>query len=306
MLPRGGYSSRVKFLANAGMLATATLWGLSFISTRVLSDQGMHPVEIYMYRFLMAYLVLLAVCHKHILSYSWRDEGLFVLLGLTGGSIYFIAENIAVTLTDVANVSLITTMSPIITVFLVAALYRNERPSQWIVIGSFIAIVGVVMVVFGGGEGASFHPAGDLLALGAAVSFSVYSIIIKKLNVTYSSLFITRKSFFYGLVTALPLMLMEPEHMALSQLASVDVLGNLLFLGIVCSLLGFLAMARAIQVIGPVKANNYLYVQPIVTMIAGWIILGERVLWTGWTGCALIIGGLWLGESLARGASGRR
>lgn len=152
-LPRAGYSQRAKIWANVGMLATCILWGLSFISTRVLSDHGMHPVEIYIYRFLAAYLLLLAVCHKRILAYSWRDEGLFLLLGLTGGSIYFIAENIAVTLTDVANVSLITTLSPLITVFLVAALYRNERPGQWIVMGSLIAVVGVVMVVFGGAEG---------------------------------------------------------------------------------------------------------------------------------------------------------
>ncbi|MCM1450572.1 MAG: DMT family transporter [Clostridiales bacterium] len=282
------------------MLATSILWGLSFISTRVLSDHGMHPVEIYIYRFLAAYLLLLAVCHKRILAYSWRDEGLFLLLGLTGGSIYFIAENIAVTLTDVANVSLITTLSPLITVFLVAALYRNERPGQWIVMGSLIAVVGVVMVVFGGAQGASFHPAGDLLALGAAVSFSIYGLIIKKINVTYSSWFITRKSFFYGLVTALPLMFMEPTHLPFSQFADIEVWGNLLFLSLVCSLLAFLAMARAIQVIGPVKANNYLYIQPIVTMIAGWLILGEKVMWTGWTGCALIIGGLWLGETLTR------
>lgn len=132
------------------------------------------------------------------------------------------------------------------------------------------------------------------------MSFSIYGLIIKKINVTYSSWFITRKSFFYGLVTALPLMFMEPTHLPFSQFADIEVWGNLLFLSLVCSLLAFLAMARAIQVIGPVKANNYLYIQPIVTMIAGWLILGEKVMWTGWTGCALIIGGLWLGETLTR------
>jgi len=301
---RGTLSRHTVLLANVGMLLTAMVWGLSFVSTKVLSDTGigMSPVQIYMYRFTLAYLIILCVCHKRILSYSWRDEILFLLLGLSGGSIYFITENIAVTKTAVANVSLITTLSPLITTFLVGALYRSERPGKWIVIGSLIALLGVVLVVFGGTSGASIHPAGDLLALGAAVSFSIYSILIKKVNATYSAWFITRKSFFYGIITALPFLLMEPEssRASLGVFVKPEVWGNIAFLGLMCSLTAYLFMARAIKIIGPVKASNYLYAQPIVTMLAGWVILDENVGWTGWFGCALIIGGLWFGETLAR------
>lgn len=300
---RAQQSRKALLWANVGMLATAAVWGLSFVSTKVLTAQepvGLQPVEIYLYRFILAYVVLLAICHKRILAYSWRDEFLFLLLGLTGGSLYFVTENIAVTRTDVANVSLITSLSPLITTFIVAALYRSERPGVWTVIGSVIALVGVCCVVFDGGEGASLHPVGDLLALGAAVSFSIYSIIIKKVNATYSSLFITRKSFFYGLVTALPFMALEPHHAPITILLRPEVYGNLIFLGVMCSLGGFLMMTRAINVIGPIKANNYLYIQPLVTLIAGWLVLGQNAGWLGFTGCFLIIGGLWLSDRLAQ------
>ena len=130
---------RTALAANAGMLFTCVVWGVSFVSTKVLSNHGLSPVEIYLCRFILAYLVLLAVSHRYFRSYSWRDEVLFLLLGLSGGSIYFITENIAVTKTAVANVSLITTLSPLITTFLVGALYRSERPGRWVVIGSLIA-----------------------------------------------------------------------------------------------------------------------------------------------------------------------
>lgn len=301
--PRSEMGRRTVLLANIGMLATAMVWGLSFVSTKMLSEAGLHPVEIYLYRFLLAYLILLCVCHKRLRAYTWRDEGLFLLLGLSGGSLYFVTENIAVTQTDVANVSLLTSLSPLITTFMVGTMYRSERPGRWIVIGSVVAMVGVVFVVFGGADGASLHPVGDMLALGAAVSFSIYSILIKKVNATYSAWFITRKSFFYGLITALPFLGMEPEHAPLSVLLDVRVLGNLLFLGLICSLAAYLMMARAIAVIGAVKANNYLYFQPVITLLAGWIVLHENVGWPGWLGCALIIGGLWLGERLNRQAS---
>lgn len=301
---RGARNPHTNLLANIGMLLTAMVWGLSFVSTKILSEEsiGMSPVQIYLYRFTLAYLIILCICHRQILAHSWRDEFLFLLLGMSGGSIYFITENIAVTKTAVANVSLITTLSPLITIFMVGALYRNERPSRWIVMGSIIALAGVALVVFGGASEASFHPAGDLLALGAAASFAIYSILIKKINATYSTWFITRKSFFYGIVTALPFLLMEPrEDLApVSVLADPRVWANLAFLGLVCSLAAYLLMARAIKIIGPIKANNYLYAQPIVTMLAGMVILHENVGVAGWLGCALIIGGLWLGETLTR------
>lgn len=84
--------------------------GLSFISTRVLLDNGLHPIEIYIYRSLIAYLALLAICHKRLLANNLKDELLFVLCGIVAGSVYFISENIALQYTLVSNVSLITSL----------------------------------------------------------------------------------------------------------------------------------------------------------------------------------------------------
>ncbi|MDE5608675.1 MAG: DMT family transporter [Muribaculaceae bacterium] len=299
--PRSATSKSKVLLAHFGALAATLVWGLSFVSTKVLTDKGLHPIEIYLYRFILAYIILLIICHKKIFAYSLRDELLFVVLGLTGGSLYFIAENIAVTKTLVANVSLLTSLTPIITVFLVGCMYKSERPSKWIVLGSLIAIIGVAFVVLGASStGIEVHPLGDFLALAAAFSFSIYSLVLKKINANYTTLFITRKTFFYGILTALPFLALEPSHAPLSVLGDPKVLINILFLGVFCSLMGFALMAQAVKVIGPVKANSYLYVQPIVTLLAGLFILHQTVGWTGWTGCALIIGGLWLGEELTR------
>lgn len=299
---RGGASGKSAILlANIGALAATFVWGLSFVSTKVLTDHGLHPIEIYLYRFIIAYVILLAFSHKKLFSYSIRDELLFVALGLTGGSVYFIAENIAVTRTLVANVSLLTSLTPIITVFMMGILYKNERPSRWIVLGSMVALVGVGFVVIGGSaDGVEIHPVGDLLALAAAFCFSIYSLILKRVNAHYSTIFITRKTFFYGVLTALPFTAVEPGHAPLSVLTEPSVVVNILFLAIFCSVMGFALMAQAVKVIGPVTTNNYLYVQPIVTLIAGWVILHQSVGWTGWIGCLLIIGGLWVGEELTR------
>jgi len=67
-----------------------------------------------------------------------------------------------------------------------------------------------------------------VLAMVAALSWAVYALVLKRLNHTYSTLFITRKSFFYGVVTALPVLALTTEHTPLATLQQPAVWGNIL------------------------------------------------------------------------------
>lgn len=195
-------SARAKLISHLGAIIVVAAWGGSFVSTKILTVHGMGPVEIYIYRFLMAYLLVLAMCHKRLKADSLRDEILFLVCGLCGSSIYFIAENTAVTYTNVSDVSMITTLSPLITTFIIAALYKSERPGVWFYVGSAIAFIGVGCIIFKDGlrqASESSHSSlsttiGDLLALGAALSWAVYSVVLRKLTATYSAQFITSQS----------------------------------------------------------------------------------------------------------------
>ena len=73
---------RSLLLAHLGALMAVLAWGISFVNTRVLLDNGLHPVEIYVYRFSLAYVLLLLFCHKKVFGNSWRDELLFMVLSL--------------------------------------------------------------------------------------------------------------------------------------------------------------------------------------------------------------------------------
>lgn len=292
-------------LSHLGAVLAVTAWGLSFVSTKVLLDNGLHPVEIYVYRFVLAYLLILAVCHKRFMSNSWRDEGLFALCGLSAGSIYFIAENTALQYTLATNVSLITSLSPILTTMLVGFLYKSERPGRGFVFGSTIAFLGVGLVVFNSStlENTSFqiNPIGDLLSLLAAIGWALYSLILRRLNATYDVLYITRKTFFYGVVTALPFLAAEPEVSSITLLLRPEVYGNLLFLGLFASMFSYLIWAQTVKVLGALQASNYLYFQPIVTLVASVWLISEPLTWIGIAGCVLIIGGVWLSDRLSAG-----
>ena len=298
----GNFTKSASILAHVGALITVTAWGVSFVSTKVLLENGLGPAEIYIYRFILAYILILIACHNRLWSNSFRDELLFMTCGLCAGSIYFISENMALEYTYVTNVSLLVTTSPLITTMLMWMLYKNEKLGKGTIIGSLIAFTGVACVIFNSSSNVEIKPLGDILSLLAALSWSIYSLVLKKLNALYSVMFISRKTFFYGVLTALPFMFFQPEICSPTVLLKTEVWANLLFLGAFASMIAYILWAQSVKHLGAIKASNYMYISPIITLVASVAFLGEPLSIIGGIGCALILGGMWFGEYLDRKA----
>ena len=291
----------MKILANICALLVMVAWGTSFLSSKVLMvDGGFTPVEVFIYRFVFAYCILLAMTFKKIKANNYKDEILFLICGLCAGSIYFVAENYALKYTTTGNVSLLVAISPLFTTVLMAFIYRF-MPRFNVIFGSIIAFVGVGCIIISSGEGLEINPLGDIIALCAALSWSIYTIVVKRLTPIYSSFFISRKLFFYGVITALPLLWIQDQPLKLNlifDLNQPEYMMNFIFLGLFCSALAYLAWNWAMKILGPIKANNYLYMQPIVTMVAGYFVLGEQIILLGYIGCLLIVGGIIISEKI--------
>lgn len=288
-----------------GGLIAILFWGLSFVSTSIIMNQGhLSPTEAYIYRFTIAYAIVLCFSHKRWFCNNWKDEMLMLLCGMSSGSIYFIAENTALEMTLASNVSLLSSTSPLVTVLIVGLIYKSERPGAGLIVGSIIAFLGVVCIIFNsinssGSDGISISPIGDLLAFSTAFSWALYSIMLKRLNVVYDTMLITRKTFFYGLLTALPFLFFEPNHAnLLSVIKNPVVIGNILFLAIGASIISFFLWARTVEKLGAVKANNFMYLQPVVTLIGSALILHEPITVFGVIGLILVLFGLWFGDFL--------
>ncbi|MDE6321920.1 MAG: DMT family transporter [Muribaculaceae bacterium] len=304
-MPSKKFSASSLLWCHIGAILAVSAWGVSFISTKILqADNGLTPTEVYLLRFSLAYLAILTVSHDRLWANSLRDEFLLFTGGLCGGSIYFMAENSSLQYTYVSNVALLTALAPLITALIVGLLYRSERPGVGLIIGSVMAFVGVSFVVFnssGDPESAPSNQAlGDTLAILSAVGWSIYTIVLRKVNALYTAWFISRKTFFYGLLTALPFLLTQDHVSSPTVLTKPEVWGNILFLGLFCSMGAYIIWAQTIKRLGPVKASNYLYLSPVVTLIASYIILGESISLIGTIGCVLILGGVWLGDELER------
>ena len=285
---------------------TVAIWGSTFVFTKMLLQNGLSPAQIFTLRFIIAYLLLLAyqlfshpsLLTSHLLCNSWRDELLMVLLGITGGSVYFLTENAAMLYTTATNTSLIVCSCPLFAMLLFAIVYRHsEHISRMQALGSIIACMGMAVVVLNGHFVLHLSPLGDMLAFGACLCWAVYSLLMKSALERYSSLFITRKVFFYGLVTIIPYYYFVPGLPSMDVLFRPEVFWNLLFLSVIASMLCYIMWNWVIGKLGAVVATNWVYFNPITTIIFAWWLLHEQI--TVWflLGSALILLGMYFADN---------
>ena len=268
------------------------IWGCTFVQTKVLINAGLRPDEIFFFRFVLAYTLMLPFAGKRLFLDNVKDELLALALGLSGGSLYFVTENYALAYGYCYNVSLIVCLTPLITVILVGLVYKQECMNKWGYRGSLIALVGMALVVFNGNFILKLSPLGDILALAACICWALYSLIIKRLQSRYSTMLVTRKVFGYGLLTILPLLAVNGISWEILFAGDAVVWGNLLALGCVASMLCFLGWNWCLEKIGIVRATNFIYLNPILTMLTSALVLGERITWMAVVGAALILSGL--------------
>ena len=288
-----------RLLYHATAFLVVSIWGSTFVFTKLLLLAGLTPAQIFTLRFIIAYLMLLVFCLWRGIRWmadSWKDELLMAGLGISGGSLYFLAENGAMNYTTTTNTSLIVCLCPLFASALISLFYKSQRLSRTQTLGTLMAAAGVVVVVMNGHFVLHLSPKGDALAFVACLCWAVYSLLMIPANARYDTVFITRKVFFYGLLSMIPYFMLRPglnTHLLLGQPA---LLWNLLFLGCVASTLCFLAWNWTMKKLGAVVVTNYVYFNPVVTILFAWLLLSEPITVYFLLGTLLILVGMYLSD----------
>lgn len=287
-------------LAIVTALCVCAIWGETFVSTKIVLGEGLMPSDIFFYRFLLGYVCIWAFSYKRLWADNWQDELLLLVLGIMGGSLYFLTENMALMFSTASNVAILVGSTPLITAVLMALFYKDERMCTRQMVGSLLAFGGMALVILNGQVMLHLNPKGDILALGASLTWAFYSLIIKKLSRHYNALFITRKIFIYGLLSILPyLWTQSPLQTDLTILSKPTVWVNLLYLGVVASMLCFVAWNWTLKQLGTVRATNIIYLQSFFTMFFSYLILDERITLMAICGTATLILGMYMAGKAA-------
>lgn len=291
-----------KAIAHILALFTVAVWGLTFISTKVLLID-FTPLQILFMRFLVGFLVLCALRPRLLRLKERRHEVLFMAAGLTGMVIYYLLENISLLYADASFVSVAVSTAPLFTAIL-GFIVLKERGFGPLFVGGFVlAIAGIAFTCVQGSavSDAYASPLGVALCLAAAMSWAVYSLIVRKLAfLGYETIASTKRTFAWGLAFMAIALVVTHEPWDAGALFEIQNIGNLLFLGAVASAGCFVTWGLAVSRLGATMASVYIYLTPPITVVAGVLILGEPFTPLIGLGIVLVLAGVFLSELQGR------
>jgi drug/metabolite transporter (DMT)-like permease len=293
--------------ALAAIIACVLLWGFSFISTKI-AIVVYPPMSLGMLRFAIAliflYFIKLKLAPKEKLCV--KDIPMLFAAGFSGVTMYFFCENNGIAFVSASEASIAVSSIPIIimiTEWLVAKITflkrkrmsHNEkenkpvhRARQWI--GCFVSIGGVWLVA-----GVSFAISGSITGYiymaGAVISWVVYSFLTRPLFASHSGIYIVFWQSVAGFICFIPFSIVEYQSWGK---ATVEVIIHLIFLGVFCSAIGYWLYVRAMEILGVTVSSFFINLIPVVTVVAGFFMLGERLETLQWLGAALVITGVYL------------
>lgn len=271
---------------------TILIWGTTFISTKVLLSV-FTPIEILFIRFIIGYLALWCIFPHRLTLKSSGENLYFAAAGLCGVTLYYLLENIALTFTLASNVGVIISVAPFFTAIFSTLFLKEGKTGKHFYMGFLMAIAGVCLISFPQGSGLSFHPAGDLLAILAAVVWAVYSTLTKKISTFgYDAVPVTRRTFFFGLLFMLPFLCIMDFKISPADILHPQNALNLLFLGLGASALCFVTWNLAVRILGSVRTSVYIYMVPVITSATSVLILHEHITKTALAGILLTLAGL--------------
>lgn len=283
-----------KYKGHIAAGVTVIIWATTFVSTKVLLKSFL-PIEILFIRFLLGFIALAIVSPKIIPFKNWKEEFYFICAGISGVFLYYYLENVALTYTFAMNVGIIGSLSPFMTALLSRFVLKQGKLYKMFIMGFIFSLIGISLISLNGAI--QVNPIGDGLAFIAIFFWAIYSLFVKKISsFGYSTIGMTKKIFFYGLITMLPVLLLSIDHFDFSRLANGENFWNLIFLGLGASATCFVTWNFSVKMLGPVRSSIYIYSIPMLTTISSVIILHEPLSLKTFFGICLTLLGLFLSE----------
>ena len=284
-----------KYLGYTMAFITIFVWGTTYAITKNLLNY-FTPFEVLFLRFLIAYLFLLVVKPTFNFKLNFKEEKLFLLLGLTGGMLYFLVENLALKYTSASNVGLIVSSIPIFSSIIAHFTTEDEKFDKNLILGFALAITGIFLILYNGNKVLKINPIGDILAVVCSIIWAIYSNLLRKVDKSYSGILVVRKTFFYGLMFMLPGLYLLKVKIHFEYLFNKDVSFSIFYLALVASSICFIMWSRSINIIGIIKTTNFIYLIPLVAMVSSVLILDEKITPLMVTGGLLILSGVLIND----------
>jgi RarD protein len=258
-------------------LVAIIFWGASFVATKSLLD-SLTPLGIIYIRIILGIVaaLIIALIRKRNFSIKKKDIRGILILSIISITHLWIQVT-GMQYTSASNTGWIIGIVPVIMAIMGFALYK-ERMSTIQLVGAIIAFSGLLTLISKGDlSSISFiSNYGDLLVLGSAFTWSIYSFYGKKVTLDYPPSLTILYLFITMLVLLSPVTLSSEFYHNISLLSNTD-WGALIFLGIFCSGIAYVLWAEAMSELPANRVGAFLYLEPFVTVFTAWLLLNENI-----------------------------
>ena len=277
------------------MLTLIIFWGSSFVVVKIALDEGLTPVAIATFRFLIAGGLFLATLlfkknkeRDYKLLVEKRDAATLLFLALTGVTFFFTIQYTGIKMAGPSIAAIfVCLLSPIFISVLSARMFEEHLMKKQI-FGIGLAVAGGFIVIAGGTL--SFPSdreffLGSLILLSTPVLWAAYSLLGKKIVEKYNPFLVVAYITVLGGLCLIPFSLAENSlHQIFTM--SLHAWLAILFLSLTCSVLGYYIWFYVLKQVGPTVTSSFLFAEPLVTVLFAVTFVGEEV------GLPILAGGL--------------
>lgn len=277
------------------MLCLVTFWGSSFVVVKEVLKEGLTPISVATFRFLLAgvfFIVILLLTKirqpRYRLSVEKKDVEVFVFLALDGITLFFTVQYVGIEMAGPSVAAImVCLLSPVLISFF-SALFLREKLGRRQIAGIGIAALGTYVIMSGSVfsyQSDSVFLQGSLLLLLTPLLWASYTIVGKRLMEKYDAFLVVSYTSILGGLLLVPFSLAENS---LSLIAVVSLQGWLfiLFLAFTCSLLGYYIWFYVMKHVKAAVASSFLFAEPIITVLFATIFVQDRI------SASVILGGL--------------
>ena len=258
-------------------LIAVIFWGASFVATKHLLD-SLSPLGIIYIRLILGIIaaLLIAIFRKRNFALRKKDiKGITILAIISITHLWI--QVTGMQYTSASNTGWIIGIVPVIMAIMGFAIYK-ERMTATQLTGAAIAFGGLIVLISKGDlKSLNFiSNFGDLLVLGSAFTWSIYSFYGRKVTLDYPPSLTILYLFIAMFVILSPITLSTNFFNSLSLLSNID-WGALIFLGIFCSGVAYVLWAEAMKDMPANRVGAFLYLEPFVTVFTAWMLLNENI-----------------------------
>jgi drug/metabolite transporter (DMT)-like permease len=285
------------------LVALIVFWGSSFVVVKIALAQGLTPISIATYRFLLAggLFVLTLVFRKRgkselKMSIQMRDLPVFVFLALSGITFFFLAQYTGINMAGASIAAIFVCLLSPIFIAVGSVVILKERVGKWQVLGIGFAAVGTLIVILGGSVGLQLDSGffyGSIILLTTPFLWTFYTLLGKRTIEKYDPILVLTYITVLGGVFLLPFSLAENSILLALSMSASNWLA-IAYLSVTCTLLGYYIWFYSVEKVGATVTSSILFAEPLVTVLLAAAFVGEKITAPIAVGGVLIFLGVYL------------